>query len=431
MSKKSWFCGSADHLPRREFLKQSAMFAGAMSSVHAFAHDSLASTLKKQDRRVILLWLAGGASQLETWDPKPGRPTGGPYLDIETSVPGVRISELMPQMAKRLQEHTAIVRSLNTRDGGHGTGAELMMRGRKNEPALEYPDLGAILAKELGRLDSKVPNYIHLYSETEGRNASKPSSAFLGPLYSPIKLYEEMKLPNVIRPESISAADHQAREALRSRLSQRFLDGRNLASVGSHNEAYHRVKGLMASDQLFDISGEPAAIREKYGSTRFGEQALIARRLVEAGVPFVSVARAWWDSHGQNFETHYEMVPELDRVMAALLDDLKERGLLEHTLVITTAEFGRTPRINGSLGRDHFGNAWSSTLSGCGVRGGAVFGRTDENGNTVADGEVGAEEFFATILNAVGINHTHEYHVGQRPVPLVNVGHEPIRDVLA
>ena len=146
----------------------------------------------------------------------------------------------------------------------------------------------------------------------------------------------------------------------------------------------------MASEKLFDISQEPQAVRDLYGPTQFGEQALVARRLVEAGVPFVRVGRAWWDSHGQNFETHQELVPELDHVMAALLDDLKERGLLENTLVITLAEFGRTPSINASLGRDHFATAWSATLSGCGIKGGSVYGKTDATGNRVADGEVGA-----------------------------------------
>src|SRR5204863_172531 len=159
-----------------------------------------------------------------------------------------------------------------------------------------------------------------------------------------------------------------------------------------HNSAYSRVRGLMASEKLFDLSQEPEAMRVKYGPTQFGQQALVARRLIEAGVPFVKVARAWWDSHGQNFETHLELVSELDRVMSTLLDDLAERGLLEKTLVITLGEFGRTPQINPSLGRDHFASAWSASLSGCGIRGGTVYGKTDDDGVKVVDGEVGAEK---------------------------------------
>jgi uncharacterized protein (DUF1501 family) len=153
--------------------------------------------------------------------------------------------------------------------------------------------------------------------------------------------------------------------------------------------------------------------------------------LIEAGVPFVRVARAWWDSHGQNFETHQELVPELDHVMAALLDDLESRGLLESTLVITLAEFGRTPEINPSLGRDHFASAWSATLSGAGIRGGSVFGKTDPNGRSVVEGEIGPAELFATIYQALGIDHQKHYRVGARPVPLTEPGTEPVQEMLA
>jgi uncharacterized protein (DUF1501 family) len=187
----------------------------------------------------------------------------------------------------------------------------------------------------------------------------------------------------------------------------------------------------MASDHLFDIEREPAEMRAKYGPTQFGEQCLVARRLIEAGTPFVKVARAWWDSHGQNFETHQELCADLDHSMSALLDDLEGRGLLEHTLVITLAEFGRTPQINGSLGRDHFASAWSCTLSGCGVKGGSLYGRTDEKGLTVVDGELGAGDLFATIFTALGIPYDKEYQLGSRPIPISDFGSEPVRDVLA
>jgi uncharacterized protein (DUF1501 family) len=202
-------------------------------------------------------------------------------------------------------------------------------------------------------------------------------------------------------------------------------------TTSSHNEAYQRVRGLMGSAKLFDITQEPRKIRDWYGPTQFGEQVLAARRLIEAGVPFVRVARAWWDSHGQNFETHQELVPELDHVMATLIDDLEQRGLLEHTLIVTLAEFGRTPSINASLGRDHFASAWSATLSGCGIKGGAVYGKSDATGNRVAENPVGAGELFATIYKALGIAPTKNYYVGSRPVPLTNPGTKAIEDVLA
>src|SRR5947209_1506215 len=429
------FCGSPAHAVNRRAFLGTAAAAGAaafadMTGLNVLASPALAGELKKQQKRVILLWLAGGASQLETWDPKPGAATGGPFRAIPTAVPGVHISELLPEMAARLK-HTCIIRSLNTRNGDHASGAKLMMRGRKDEPNLRYPDLGAVLARELGRADSKVPDYVSFYSATEGRGFAPGASGFLGARYAPMELTKGMIPENIRRLESVTDLDHRERADLRALLSKQFARGRESGTLGSHNEAYQRVRGLMASEKLFDIEQEPQKMRDLYGPTQFGEQVLVARRLVEAGVPFVRVGRAWWDSHGQNFETHQEMVPELDHVMATLLDDLEQRGLLERTLVITLAEFGRTPNINAQLGRDHFASAWSCSLTGCGIKGGAVWGKSDKTGNRVVDGEIGAAQLFATIYSALGINPQKHYYVGSRPVPLTEPGTKPIKAVLA
>ena len=433
----SFFCGSADHgLSRRGFLSTTALgaagtFAADMTRFDALRQSAWAEDVKNQDKRVILLWLAGGASQFETWDPKPGRPTGGPFRAIPTSATGVHISELLPKMAARMLT-IAIIRSLNTKNGDHGGGSSLMETGRRKDPGIEYPDLGAVCAKELGRANSAVPDYVSLYTSTEGRR--KGTSGFLGARYAPMFLSENMVPENIRRLESVSEVDHQDRAALRDLLAKRFSQNRqNRASdvIGSHTGAYQRVRGLMASEKLFDIEQEPEAMRAKYGPTQFGQQCLIARRLIEAGVPFVKVARAWWDSHGQNFETHRELCADLDHSMATLLDDLKDRGLLEHTLVLTFGEFGRTPQINPSLGRDHFASAWSASLSGCGVRGGACYGKTDPDGHTVTEGEASAGDLFATMLTALGINSQKEYFVGARPIPLADFGSKPIKDVLA
>ncbi|MFP6575880.1 MAG: DUF1501 domain-containing protein, partial [Pirellulaceae bacterium] len=305
-------CGSAEHsMDRRTFLgsamQGSATLGAGAWGLNALRQPALAEVLKRQEKRVILLWLAGGASQLETWDPKPGRPTGGPYRAIQTAVPGIQISELMPKMATRLKD-TAIIRSLNTKDGSHGSGARLMHLGRRDEPNLKYPDLGAVLARELGRADSPVPDYVSFYTATEGRGNAVGQSGFLGARYAPMSLTTENKPPFLSRQESISVADHQQRAELQALLSERFARKRQLPAVGSHQEAYARVRGLMASEALFDISQEPEKMRERYGPTLFGQQVLVARRLIEAGTPFVKVSRAWWDSHGQNFETHLELV---------------------------------------------------------------------------------------------------------------------------
>jgi hypothetical protein len=429
------FCGSAEHaVSRRGFLRTLGAVAGTaafadMTGIQTLGTPAIADELRQRGKRCIVLWLAGGASQLETFDPKPGTVTGGPFLSIQTSTPGVRISELMPRMAARLKD-TCIIRSLNTRNGDHASAARMMMRGRPGEAALDYPDLGAVLSRELGREDSPVPDYVSFYFATEGRNMAPGHPGFLGARFGSMDLYTSM-IPENIRPAGITPQDHQERAHLRDLISSGFERNRAGDALDSHHQAYQRVAGLMSCERLFDIEREPQSVRDRYGPTLFGRQALAARRLVEAGVPFVRVGRAWWDSHGENFETHQEMVPELDHVMATLLDDLEQRGLLRDTLVITLAEFGRTPAINAQLGRDHFASAWSCTLSGCGIRGGSVYGRTDAAGQRVAEGEIAAPRLFATIYRALGINHQKNYHVGLRPVPLTDPGTQPVREVLA
>ena len=374
---------------------------------------------------MLLVWLSGGVSQLETWDPKPGAITGGPFRAIPTDVPGTHISELMPEMAKRMKT-TCVIRGLNTKNGDHGSAAITMMRGRRNEANLRYPDLGAVLAREMGRADSKVPDYVTFYTQTEGRGMAPGDPGFLGARFGPMDLTTN-NAPEFIRKlDSITDLDHKERGDLRDLLGKQFAKGRQSDAMNSQGEAYERVRGLMASEKLFDISQEPQKVRDRYGKTQFAEQTLIARRLVEAGVPFVRVGRAWWDSHGQNFETHQEMVPELDHVMATLIDDLKDRGLLDDVMIVTLAEFGRTPSINSSLGRDHFASAWSMTMTGGGAKGGAVYGKSDPKGNTVVSEEVDAGSLFATIYANLGINPNKNYYVGSRPVPLVNPGIEPI-----
>jgi hypothetical protein len=432
---RNTFCGSAEHVvSRRGFLQTVGAAAGAaafanMTGIQALGSPSVAGELAHSGKRCILLWLAGGASQMETWDPKPGVPTGGPFLSIQTSTPGIRISELMPKMAARLKD-TAIIRSLNTRNGDHGGASRMMMRGRAGEAALDYPDLGAVLSRELGREESTVPDNVSFYFATEGRGMAPGHPGFLGARYGSMDLTTSM-IPENIRLAGITAQEHRERAQLRDILSGSFEQHRAGTGIDSHHQAYERVQGIMSSERLFDIGQEPQRIRDLYGPTLFGQQALAARRLCEAGVPFVRVGRAWWDSHGQNFETHQELVPELDHVMSTLLDDLEQRGLLQDTLVLTLAEFGRTPSINSQLGRDHFASAWSCTLSGCGVKGGSVYGRSDESGNRVAEGEIGAARLFATIYRALGINPQKNYRVGARPVPLTDPGTLPVREVLA
>ena len=419
MTRNRSHCGSAEHGFNRRLFVQGGLATAlgvTLGGLEAPYRLAVADELRRQQKHVLLLWLAGGSSQLEIFDPKPGRPTGGPFKAIPTAATGVHVSELMPQLAQRMNR-VGIVRSLDTAIGDHGGGAALMETGRTPEPGLVYPELGSVIAKELGQLDSSVPDYVSLYLATEGHR--RPDPGFLGGRFAAMHLNQSLAPENIDLPEGLSDSEHAERGHLRDFLSERFARTRRSEALQGYNSAYSRVRGLMGCDALFDLEREPAEVRDRYGRTDFGQHALIARRMIEAGVPMVKVARAWWDSHADNFESHRELVGELDHVMSTLLDDLAERGLLEHTLIVTLSEFGRTPGINRDVGRDHFASAWSMSLAGCGVRGGSVHGATDEDGQTVADGKVGAGDVLATIYQAVGIDPHRHYHVGARPVPLV------------
>jgi hypothetical protein len=425
-------CGSPEHrLHRRRFLQGALAGLGALNlgGVEVSAAAPPAAALKRNGRRVIFLWLAGGSSQFETWDPKPGRDTGGPFRSIATAVPGYRVCELMPKLAARMKS-VAVIRSLNTGQSEHEQAADLVSTGRPKEPALVYPELGVVLAKELAARESTLPDYVSVFTTTEGRR--RPRVGFLGSRHAPLLLEKSLRPEHVAAPEGVGDGRHQAREKMRAALSERFAKGRAGAElVRGYNGAYQKVRGLMKADHLFDLEREPLAVRERYGRSPFGEQALLARRLIEAGVPVVKLARGFWDSHHDNFESHRELVPDLDHVLSVLLDDLKDRGLLDVTTLLVLSEFGRTPVINKDIGRDHYAAAWSAALAGSGVRGGTVYGKTDADGKTVADGQANASDLAATVYQALGIDPRGEYQSGLRPVPRAKEDARVIEEVLS
>ncbi len=423
-------CGSPDHLLHRRQMLQTTL-AGSIASavsVVGIGNAPAAEQLKKKQKRVLFLWLAGGASQFETWDPKPNRPTGGPFRSIPTSVPGYQVCELMPKLA-RLMKKIAVVRSLNTGITAHGPAADLISTGRPKEPVLKYPEIGVVLARELSAQESRIPDYVSFFLSTEGRR--RPATGFLGGRYGPLLLEKGMRPGNIDLPSGLSDRQHKERETLRNLLSKRFAKNRAGGEmVEGYNSAFARARGLMRCDHLFNLEKEPAKVRERYGKTEFAQQALIARRLLEAGVPMVKIARGFWDSHHDNFESHRELVPDFDHVLGTLITDLDERGLLESTLIIVLSEFGRTPKINANVGRDHYAAAWSCAFAGCGIKGGAIHGQTDADGKTVAKGEVHAWDVAATIYKAVGLRPHRNYYVGSRPVPLAKEEAKPIRSIL-
>lgn len=444
MTSRKKTCGSQDHLAdRRRFLGTAGAFLGGLYGLNAFAQPALANKLQRKQKRVLMIFLNGGMSQFESWDPKPGTATGGPFQSIQSSIPGYRVSELMPKMAACLHKHTAVIRS-QAASGDHNDFT--IFGGKMRSGPVRYPSLGPMLAKELADPRSPVPHHV-MFTNYLGANYFE-NAGFLGTTWDPINITPDSAparppfsvRDSIIRlappanklPDSLSDADHRDREALRTELAKRFGVGRERDGVLlSHSGAYDRVRGLMESAKLFDIEQESQSIRDRYGSTPFGQQALVARRLIEAGVPYVRVNRGWWDHHGQNFEFHQEMVPELDHVLSVLLDDLHDRGLLADTLVVTFSEMGRTPGINNNNGRDHFPRM-SVTLSGCGIKPGVVHGSTTKDGGQIEKDPVSLQQFFATVMKAVGIDHQKENNTSDgRPVPLTDYGTEPVADVLA
>lgn len=413
------------------------LLLGGTAGLNMLGTPAIAQTLKQSQKRVILLFLGGGASQFETWDPKVGASTGGPFMKIQTTVPELQICELMPETAQRVHRHTAVIRSIDTNNTDHARGARIVLRGnRPDDGPARFPTLGAMLARELAQQDSPVPDHVALYTTIinyPGKlNPAPDFSGCLGSRWEAINILRDI-MPSFNRlPGNLTDDEHARRGELRDLLSRKFLAGRERSgTLTSHQDAYSQVRGLMASDTLFDISQEPQSVRDRYGPTLFGRQALCARRLVEAGVPFVRVNRGWWDSHGENFDIHHELVPEFDHVFSVLMDDLEYRGLLEDTLVITMSEMGRTPTINSMRGRDHYAGM-SAALSGCGIKPGVVYGKTNDLGTEIIEGKVTIPQLFATIFEALGLDHQKIYTAGDsRPTPLVDYGTEAIREVLA
>lgn len=415
-------CGSPEHAVHRRLFLQGAMAAGVASvaSFNAlFSVPAIAEETKRQGKKCILLWLCGAPSQFETWDPKPGTDTGGPFGAISTSIPGVQISQLMPQCAT-IMDKLAVVRSMKTEPTEHFQGIDLLTRGDKPRPPFTRPILGSVVAEQLGQLDSPVPQFILLDPCPEG-NEFKSFKAgnwagWLGAQYGPVRAGGEFAIPDILKPESLAQVDHEEREALRSFLSRKFENDRRSEAAASYNAAFERVKGLMSCAPLFDLEKLPQADRDRYGRGAFAQHALQARHLIENGSTFVMVANGMpWDNHVYQHEMHQMLVPELDNVLFQLVNDLEQRGMLQDTLVIAMGEFGRTPWLNEARGRDHYARAWSMAMAGAGIRGGVVHGATDKYGFDVTEKVVDNRQLFATIFKALGIDPNEEYELGDLP----------------
>jgi uncharacterized protein (DUF1501 family) len=425
----NYACHSADHVvSRRAFLGTSVGATSALG-LAGFANPAAAKDLAKAHKRVIVVFLEGGLSQLESWDPKPNTDTGGPFKAIQTSVPGTRICELLPLTARQMHK-IALVRSLNSQTDDHGQGHNVMLTGRKIEPGITYPHLGAVAARLLSGSDSALPGHIRILPKG-GSGFNGADATFLGPKFASVSLGDGKPPADLFRPGDLPSAADAAREAFRKKLNDRFAKSRKSAATDAYTESFNQAERVVKQADVFDIEKESAKVADKYGRHDFGRHMLLARRLLEAGVTYVKVSHSNYDTHHENFDFHIEQLGEFDKPFAALLEDLSDRGMLESTLVIVMSEMGRTPRINDKYGRDHWGRAWSVALAGAGIKGGAVVGKTNPTGTAIADREVWAGHLFHTYLQAVGLDSTKNFYPNERPVPMADPKAAAITEVLA
>jgi uncharacterized protein (DUF1501 family) len=426
----SYACHSADHsLSRRSFLAGMATGALGTLTLGSFTRPAVARELDKAQKRVLVIWLNGGSSQLETWDPKPSTSTGGPFQAIATSTPGIHVCELLPYTAKWMHR-MALVRGLNTAEDDHGKGAYIMHTGRRQEPAMQWPHLGSVCAKLLGDGDNPLPGYIHVTPRGNG-GVNSADAAFLGPRYASVALSDGHAPANLDRPATLSEAADKQRHEFRIRANERFNRSRRTAQTEAYVESYDQAAQLMRKRGLFDINKEPPQVVDRYGRHDFGRHCLMARRLLEGGATFVKVSHSNYDTHHENFDFHIEQLGEFDRPFATLLEDLDDRGLLSSTLVIVMSEFGRTPRINNNYGRDHWSRAWSVALAGCGIKGGVAVGKTNAEGTAVTEGQVHGGHLFHTYLRALGFDSKKNFYIEQRPIAIADPKASPIKEVLA
>jgi uncharacterized protein (DUF1501 family) len=431
--KPFYACNSSEHaVSRRRFLLGSAAGVAGGAGLLGFQgmlSPANAQAIRRQDKRVLVIFLAGGVSQLETWDPKPGTNTGGPFQAIPTSVPGTHISELLPYTAQHMHR-LAVVRGINTAEDEHSRGAYIMQTGRRQSPAERFPHLGAVCAKLMADDSNPLPGYIHVTPRGES-GFNRGDAAFLGPRYASVTLGDGNPPANLLRPPTLTELADAERNGLRARINGRFMQTRRSADTEAYTNSFTQAEQIMARRELFDLSREPMHFHDRYGRHDFGRHCLLARRLLEHGVTFVKVTHSNYDTHHENFDFHIEQLGEFDRTFATLLDDLQQRGLLERTLVVVMSEFGRTPNINRNYGRDHWSRAWSVAMAGCGIKGEACVGRTNDNGTAVVDRQVNGGHLFHTYFRALGLDPRRNHYHDGRPIPMADPEADAISEVLA
>lgn len=409
---------------RRDFLRTTGAAAAAGALLGWSDRVGLAAdTLRQQGKRCVLLWMQGGPSQFETFDPKPGTSSAGEAGSIPTAVPGVHLSENLPELAKAMGD-LALIRSLTGKEGSHPRAQYLMHHGYLPMGGANLPTLGANVAERMTSeqaLDAAgdLPSFVRI-----GRNPNGGGGGMLGVDFDPLALDDPTQPLRNAKPAT-SVARYKRRLGLLTRLESDFGSVEGADVVGDHRKLVESASQMILSTdmQAFDLEQESQAMRDSYGEGQFASGCLLARRLLEAGVTFVEVTLNGWDTHDDVHSRTQDLTAQLDRPAARLLADLKERGLLDSTLVICMGEFGRTPKINARGGRDHYPKAFSAWLAGCGVRGGQVIGATDERGANVIERPITPEDLFQSIYHTLGIDAEHENLTSSgRPIKLIDKG---------
>jgi hypothetical protein len=415
------------NLSRRQLLRSLAVGYGGISAsgwFPLFAEEQIESA-KRNSKHVILLWMSGGPSQMDTWDLKLGHANGGEFKEIQTASPGLRFSEHLPKLAA-MSDKLAVLRGLSTQEGDHGRGTYYMRTGYAPMGPVRYPCIGSSIANQLGTGEPGLPGCVSVGAFREF-NEDAFGPGFLGPKLQPLIVgasdmpgamtnggdgFPLLRVQGMNRPASITDVRMDKRLAMWKNLQSGFLATHQDGAAKTHNMIYEGAVRLMNSEdaEAFDLSKEPVELREAYGRNVFGQGCLMARRLIERGVSFIEVSLgtnsggAGWDTHSDVFNSVKALSTDLDNGWATLMQDLSNRGLLESTTILWMGEFGRTPQINNTAGRDHFPSAWSAVLAGGGIAGGQAYGRTSDSGMAVEDGQISAEDLLATLCQAVGID---------------------------
>ena len=416
-------------MDRRAFLK-----VGASSLLSLWAAQlARPRRVRAEERRnpaakakaCIVLWMNGGPSHVDTWDPKPGSPGAGKFKAIKTAVDGVQICEHLPLVAEHAGK-LAILRGMTSKEGNHDRAQHLLHTGYAPNPTVSYPSLGGWAAEELGDPSTDLPGFVSISGPSFG-------AGFLGVQYGPFVVPDPKQPPaNTNYARNVDFARFVRRRGALASLEEQFAAETGDPKIKQRETVYAKSVRLMYSSRLkaFELDDEPDAVRAAYGASDFGRGCLMARRLVEAGVKFVEVVLDGWDTHKDNFGKTEKLMGALDPAFAQLVRELDERKLLDSTLIVCCGEFGRTPKINANDGRDHHPQAWSAVLAGGGVRGGVVHGETDGDGAKVAKDPTSVADLFATVATLLGLDPAKEVITPRgRPVELTDKG-KPIAAIM-